>query len=92
MTQLVRPATEHLAEYEAALRRHWSPDNVRGEAARLEQLERIGRDPAGFLAGLDDREARGGPILLPDGSQVPRLPGFHRWIWDAGFCGSISFR
>jgi predicted acetyltransferase len=91
-THLVRPATEHLAAYEAALRRGWSPDNVRGESARLEQLRAIGRDPAGFLAGLDDREARGGPITLPDGSQVPRLPGFHRWIWDAGFCGSIGFR
>jgi predicted acetyltransferase len=91
-TRLVRPAPEHLTEYETALRRGWSPDNVRGEAARLEQLEKIARDAVGFLAGLDDRPARGGPITLPDGSQVPRLPGFHRWIWDAGFCGSIGFR
>jgi predicted acetyltransferase len=92
MTQLVRPAAEHLAEYEAALRRGWSPDNVRGEATRLEQLDAIGRDPAGFLAGLDDPDARGGPVILPDGSQAPRLPGFRRWIRDAGFCGSIGFR
>lgn len=91
-TILVRPAAEHLGDYEAALRRGWSPDNVRGEAVRLEQLETIGRDPAGFLDGLDDREARGGPITLPDGSLVPRLPGFHRWIWDGGFCGAIGFR
>jgi predicted acetyltransferase len=23
---------------------------------------------------------------------VARLPGYRRWIWDDGFCGSISFR
>ena len=41
---------------------------------------------------LDDREAKAGPITLPDGTQVPRLPGYRRWIWDDGFCGSIDFR
>lgn len=92
MTSLVRPAAAHLVAYEAALRRGWSPDNLRGEAVRLEQLEAIARDPEGFLAGLEDRDARGGPVTLPDGRQMPRLPGFRRWIWDAGFCGSIGFR
>jgi predicted acetyltransferase len=92
MTHLVRPATEHLAAYEAALRQGWSPDILRVEAVRLEQLEAIAHDPAAFLASLDDPEARGGPVTLPDGSQAARLPGFRRWIWDAGFCGSIGFR
>jgi predicted acetyltransferase len=23
---------------------------------------------------------------------VPRLPGYHRWIWDGEFCGNIGFR
>ena len=23
---------------------------------------------------------------------MPRLPGYRRWIWDDGFCGSIAFR
>jgi predicted acetyltransferase len=31
-------------------------------------------------------------VRLPDGSLVERLPGFHRWIWDGEFAGSISFR
>jgi predicted acetyltransferase len=31
-------------------------------------------------------------VILPDGSTVPRLPGFRRWIWDDEFCGSIGFR
>ena len=29
---------------------------------------------------------------MPDGSSAPRLPGFRRWIWYDGFCGSIGFR
>ena len=45
-----------------------------------------------FLASLDDPEARGGPITLPDGTRVPRLPGFRRWIWDGEASGSIGFR
>ena len=27
---------------------------------------------------------------MPDGSFVPRLPGYRRWLWDGKFCGSIS--
>jgi predicted acetyltransferase len=30
--------------------------------------------------------------MLPDGSTVPRIPGYHRWMWDGEFCGRISFR
>ncbi|WP_225773728.1 GNAT family N-acetyltransferase [Inquilinus sp. Marseille-Q2685] len=88
---LIVPSLDHLPGYADALRRGWSPDTVRKEAAR-EQLERIARDPAGFVASLDDPEARGGPITLPDGSTVPRLPGFHRWLWDGAFCGSVNIR
>ena len=90
--QLVRPALEFLAEYKAALERGWSPDNVREDAATREELARIATDPAAFVAALDDPEAKGGPIKLPDGSTVPRLPGFRRWLWDGAFCGSIGFR
>lgn len=89
---LVRPAAEHLPGYVDALRRGFSPDNVRLAEAAREELEAIDRDPGDFLARLDDQEARGGPIPLPDGTFVPRLPGFRRWLWDGGFCGSIGFR
>ncbi|WP_376098979.1 GNAT family N-acetyltransferase [Roseomonas sp. CCTCC AB2023176] len=91
MLQLVRPASEHLPSYAAALETGWSPDNTRPEAA-AEQLEAIARDPAAFIAGLEDREAKGPPITLPDGSRMPRLPGFRRWMWDGAFCGSIGLR
>jgi predicted acetyltransferase len=92
--QLVVPSLAHLDAYADALARGWSPDNVRLEMAAREELARIAVDPAAFVTSLDDREAKGGPITLPDGSQVPRLPGYRRWMWDdeGGFCGSIGFR
>lgn len=89
--QLVTPEQHHLEDYCAALSRGWSPNNLRPEVAR-EHLARIEKDAGGFLAGLQDPEARGGPVRLPDGSYVPRLPSLRRWIWDGGFCGSIGLR
>jgi predicted acetyltransferase len=89
---LVQPAAPYLPGYREALRRGWSPDNVRGTAAALEELQEIERDPLLFLEGLTDPYGRGPPIILPDGSQVPRLPGFRLWIWDGEFCGSVGFR
>src|SRR5882762_4066394 len=92
MMELVWPAAEHLASYVAALERGWSADNVRGAAAAREELARIDADPHKFITSLVDREAKGDPVTLPDGSVVPRLPGYRRWMWDGEFCGSIGFR
>lgn len=88
---LVFPAEGHLDSYADALRRGWSPNTEREDAAR-EQLQRIALDPIGFLASLVDREAKGDPIRLPDGTEVPRLPGYVRWMWDGEFCGNIGLR
>lgn len=88
---LVRPVPKHLDAYCAALRNGWSPDNLRAEAGR-EQLEAIAKDPNGFLKRLDDPDAKGPPVTLPDGTTVPRLPSLRRWIWKDGFCGSIGLR
>ena len=52
----------------------------------------IAVDGAAFLASLVDIEAAGSPITLPNGTTVPRLPGYRRWLWDDEFCGSIGFR
>jgi predicted acetyltransferase len=90
--QLVWPSREYLPGYVSALERGWSPDNLRGEAAAREALARIAADAEGFLASLVDRDAAGDPITLPDGTTVPRLPGYQRWMWDGEFCGSIGFR
>lgn len=90
--ELIWPSLDHLPGYVDALQRGFSPDNARGQAASREQLESIAMDACGFVADLVDREAKGGPIPLPDGSLVPRLPGYQRWMWDGEFCGSIGFR
>jgi predicted acetyltransferase len=89
--ELVWPRIEHLESYAAALRTGWSPDNTRPEAAQ-EELARIAADPARFIAEQVDIDAKGPPVVLHDGTTVPRLPGYHRWMWDGEFCGSISFR
>lgn len=90
--QLIRPALEYLANYVAALGRGWSADNVRGAVAAHEELEQIRIDSRLFLANMEDLEAKGPPVKLPDGSVVSRLPGFRRWLWDGDFAGSIGFR
>jgi predicted acetyltransferase len=89
---LVWPAHEYLPGYLAALNRGWSPDNVRGDVARREELARIADDADAFLASLVDREARGAPIVLPNGTFARRLPGYRRWMWDGEFVGTIGFR
>ena len=89
--ELVWPAAQYLPEYISALQQNWSPDNLRPEAA-TDHLERIAQDPDRFLAEQIDREAKGPPVVLPDGSTVPRLPGYSQWMWDGEFCGSIGFR
>ena len=90
--RLVLPSQEYLPSYVAALERGWSPNNERGIAAAFEELENIRSDPRAFLDSMDDREAKGLPVTMPDGSVVPRLPGFRRWLWDGEFAGSIGLR
>ncbi|HEX5436460.1 MAG TPA: GNAT family N-acetyltransferase [Gemmatimonadaceae bacterium] len=88
---LVWPAEEHLASYVDALTRGWSADTQRA-ADGLEELARIEADPVLFIAQQVDREGRGPPVVLPDGSIAVRIPGYRLWMWDGVFCGSISFR
>ena len=90
--ELVWPARQYLASYVAALETGWSSDNLRGKAAADEHLHKIGHDADAFLASLVDREARGGPITLSDGTKVARLPGYVRWLWAGEYCGSIGLR
>jgi len=90
--QLVCPAAEHLPSYRAALLQGWSAGGRPEPEAAAKELARLNADPAEFLAGTVDREGKGRPVELPDGTQAKRLPGFQRWIWDGAFCGVISFR
>lgn len=90
--ELLRPTTGLLPSYVSALEAGWSPDNVRKEIAAREQLHAIKVNAEAFVDGLDDPTASGGPIPLPDGSTVARLPSIVRWIWDGDVCGAIGFR
>jgi len=88
---LLWPSMACLPSYRAALEQGWSPNTVRPEAAQ-EDLARLDADPEAFVASLVDREAKGAPIKLPDGTLAKRLPGYVRWMWDGAFCGFISYR
>ena len=88
---LVWPEARYLAGYVHALQQGWSPDNLRPQAA-LNELARIDENPERFVSGQVDKEAKGPAITLPDGSTVPRLPGYHMWMWDGEFCGAIGLR
>lgn len=88
---LVWPLLDTLPSYANALQRGWSPNNLRPEAGQ-EELALIKADPVAFVTSLVDREARGAAVRMPDGSLVPRLPGYRRWMWDGEFCGTISLR
>ena len=90
---LVLPSPAYLPGYADALRRGWSANTVMNTSAQ--ELAQIAADPAAFLAGKVDREAKGPPVELPDGSRVARLPSVIHWIWserDDCFAGSIGFR
>jgi predicted acetyltransferase len=91
MMGLVWPGSEHLPSYVAALERGWSPNSLRPSAG-VEELLHIEADPELFLSQMVDRDAKGPPVTLPDGTTVPRLPGYRRWIWDGEFCGTVGFR
>ena len=89
--QLIWPSADTLPSYRLALQRGWSPNTQRAGVG-LEELALIAADADAFVASLVDRECRGAPVPMPDGSLVPRLPGYRRWMWDGEFCGSISLR
>lgn len=97
MYQLSWPSVELLPHFQAALERGWSRNNVTPERTRAQDLEKIQADPQAFVAGLVSLTGGGEDVQLPDGSYVPRLPGYSRWVFvqqgDAlDFAGTISIR
>lgn len=82
---------QYLPGYIEALQQGWSPDHLRPQTT-ADELARATEDPASFLSEQVDREAKGPPIMLPDNTTVPRLPGYKLWMWDDGFCGVIGLR
>ena len=90
--QLVWPSELYLPGYVAALEQGWSSDTSRAAVAAAEELVKIEENRERFLAEQVMREPQGETIVLPDGSRVPRLPGYRRWLWDGEFCGLIGLR
>lgn len=90
--EIVRPGERYLESYKCALIQEISggsaayPDRAQREILEIETA------PDVFLAKQDDPNALSGDIELSDGSLVPRLPGFTRWMWDGDVCGEINFR
>jgi predicted acetyltransferase len=89
MITLEVPSPAALPAYAAALATGWSPNTLRDVSG--EQLAAIRNDPVAFIASLNQTQG-GGTVRLGDGSEVPRLPGHERWIWDGEFCGRINLR
>jgi predicted acetyltransferase len=90
--ELVTPSLTRLPAFVDALARGWSPDNLARAGANRLLIDRIERDPGLFIAHQDDPDGNGPPVVLPDGTTVRRLPGFHLWLWDGEFCGSLNAR
>lgn len=89
MIELRVPALELLPQYKAAVERNWSPYTTRSLTGS--ELDRLYNHPKDFLAEISGEDISE-PFALPDGTKVPRLPGFARWVWDGDFCGSLNFR
>ena len=89
--ELVAPGRAYLGSYLEALRREWSPTTVESDFWRIE-LERVEADPDLALRQLNERDGGGRTITLPDGTEVPRIPGVVRWMWDGEFAGAINAR
>ena len=90
--EILRPSQIHLGSYKSALIREISSGSAAYIALAQWYLAEIEADPESFLAKQDDPSALSGDIELSDGSFVPRLPGFTRWMWDGEICGEINFR
>jgi len=88
---VVWPSAIYLPSYVKALERKWHPNEAAAEQASSDELQRIRADPEAFLKRLADRGTTPLPVTLSDGRQVPRLPGYRKWIWDGEFCGVFAF-
>lgn len=89
--ELIRPTLDNVPGFVDALLRGWSPNHTRATAG-LEELGRVRANPRAYLEDFEDRDAKGPPLLLPDGSTVPAVCSIRRWLWDGEFCGVIGLR
>lgn len=90
---IVPPFADGLPSYRAALVRGWSSETASEDVEALgRELADLDEDHGAFIARLNDPLGGGRPIRLTDGTEVPRLPGIRRWMWDGDYVGAIGLR
>src|SRR5438132_13443612 len=90
--QLVSPSLDRLPSYVAALKRGWSPDNIKGAAGSIEELAHIEKDPRSFVESLTDREAKGPTIVQQYCTIEACLLGIRLIFWDKEYYCYLCFR
>jgi predicted acetyltransferase len=90
--EILRPTRKMLESYRAGVSQSLAAGGDLNPEYLEDQLKKIAENPERFVELQDDPDGLGGDVPLPDGSFVPRLPGFSRWMWDGEVCGSINFR
>lgn len=85
--RLIAPDLDRMAEYAAALKRGWSPNNERDVSG--EQFALYQSDPQALL---DDMTRQDGTLTLGSGAVVPRLPSRVFWIDDGEVSGYLNLR
>lgn len=89
--ELVRPEMRYFDSFIEGIKRAAITDDSFFQF-EIKDLDNILKDPAAFLAQQQSTAGGGDPIILPDGSKVPRLPSINRWMWDGDVCGRIQLR
>lgn len=88
--ELISPDMEHLPLFVAAMERSIAEASLETWYAQ-EQLRLAREEPELLLTQSNDMVGVG-TVRLSDGTEVPRLPGFSRWMWDGQIAGTINFR
>jgi predicted acetyltransferase len=89
--ELVRPEIKYFQSFVVGIQRAaLLSDSFFQHEAR--NLENIVADPEGFIQRQQSIDGGGEPVVLQDGSEVPRLPNINKWIWDGEVCGRIQLR
>ena len=89
---LIKPEVKHFESYRDGLIRMSAMPDESFYKSEIEDLDQSAKDIPAFISKQDDPDGKAGDIKLPNGQFVPRLPGFHRWMWDGEVCGTINFR
>lgn len=85
MIKLVEPSVKYAASYISALR-----EGLDSAPSKQEDIQLADQNFAAYLAQKNDTSR---PVILPDGSSVPRLPQIDLWLIEGDeFIGRASIR